>query len=75
MRARLIKLLFIPFSFGTIFANSELRVKALQGNTDSQLRLAFLALNESPPDFQKLNNGLRWQQLEEIQMRAICLEF
>ena len=58
MRARVINLLFIPFSFGTIFANSELRVKALQGNTDSQLRLAFLALNESPPDFQKTKQWL-----------------
>ena len=58
MRARFIKLLFIPLSFGTIFANSELRVKALQGNTDSQLRLAFLALNESPPDFQKTKQWL-----------------
>ena len=63
MRGRFTKLLFIPLSFGTIFSKSEIRVKALQGNTDSQLRLALSALNESPPDFQKTK---QWLQMAAV---------
>ena len=58
MKIRFIKLLLFQLTFAPIFSNSEIQVKALKGDTHSQVRLALSALNESPPDFQKVKQWL-----------------